>query len=215
MTHAPSSDHPNPDGRVDLSLVEGLVPSSQVKCLLVRWRARTLVINGVSETSSAQWRLRLLEWEQASEDPVVLVIDSSGGDARGGRALFDALRLMTAPTIGLVIGRAYSATSEILQGCRWRLGSSHARLMVHHSTGEARFDLRYGIKDDWISEVIGQRKTKLEYQALARISLYSHRTGRTTEDIGSLLNKDLILSARKAVEMGLLDAVVSDEPLTV
>lgn len=203
---------PKSDIGVDLPIVGSCVPSSYVRSLLVRSRERTLFVNGVTAAASARWRSRLLDWERESGEPVLVLIDSSGGVEIGGRALTEALRLMTCPTIGLVIGRAYSGACEILQGCQLRLATTHARLLVHHATGEMTFKLRYGSDADWIRDVVGQKKAKMESTAVAVATRLVHRTGRSIEEIQTLLKQDRILSALEAIALGMLDAVVSDEP---
>lgn len=197
----------------ELPIADGVVHSRYVKALLVKCRERTLFLKGIENAASARWRSQLLEWEQSSQGPVLLVINSMGGDARGGDALAQALRMMAAPPVALVIGRAFSAACAVLQGCQLRLATRHARLMVHYATGEMNFELRYGSDGDWIPEVVGQKRVQMESDALATIASLVRRTGRDASTFESLLKLDRVLDADEALALGLLDAIVSDEPI--
>lgn len=206
------STDPHWDIRSNLPLVDGWVHSSHVKSLLLRCSQRTLFLNDITVASGARCRTSLLEWDQSGRDPVLVLMDSDGGHAGGGRPLCDALRLMAAPTIGLVVGRAYSAACEVLQGCRLRLATSHSRLLAHHGTKEMAFKLRDGSNsDDDIRGLVRQSRTVQEDGDRASVALLVHRTGRSAEEIQSLLKQDRVLSAREAIGFGMLDAVVSEE----
>ncbi len=85
--------------------------------------------------------------------------------------------------------------------------------MVHYATGEMNFELRYGSDGDWIPEVVGQKRVQMESDALATIASLVRRTGRDASTFESLLKLDRVLDADEALALGLLDAIVSDEPI--
>ena len=63
-----------------------------------------------------------------------LIINSDGGDAYHGFAIYDAIKLCSVHVKGIVIGMACSAASYILQACDERVMTPHSVFMIHYGT---------------------------------------------------------------------------------
>jgi ATP-dependent protease ClpP protease subunit len=64
-------------------------------------------------------------------DPIVLLIDSTGGAIAIGNIIVDAIRMSAAPIHGTVVGFAHSTAFWILQNCHRRIGLPASRMMYH------------------------------------------------------------------------------------
>lgn len=70
-----------------------------------------------------------------SHRALTVEIDSPGGDADEGIAIYKALRAAKVPTACLVTGEAASAAFLVLEGCGSRRMTNTSRLMTHHPFG--------------------------------------------------------------------------------
>lgn len=88
--------------------------------------------------------------DRLSEDPIILMINSEGGDMVQGFAIIDAISHCRSQVIGVVRGNAQSAAFVILQSCQVRRASKHAVLMTHAGSRTTAFDLEIDMKADEI-----------------------------------------------------------------
>jgi ATP-dependent Clp protease protease subunit len=83
---------------------------------------RTLMLPcRIDEKIATDLRYRLLELSLESDEEIRLVIDSDGGYSEPSLSITDMIASITAPVIGIVIGKCYSMAVVILQACRKRL----------------------------------------------------------------------------------------------
>ena len=132
--------------------------------------------------------------------PVLVTINSPGGDAFEGVAIYNLLREHSAKITVNVLGLAASAASIIaMAGDTVKMGEG-AFLMIHSSSGI----------------VIGNEADMREFADLlekidsAVAKLYAARTGKSENDIVSMMKKETWLSAAEAVKAGFADATVAD-----
>jgi ATP-dependent Clp protease, protease subunit len=146
------------------------------------------------------WYLEL----SAPGKPILLVINSPGGSVDAGMAVWDQVKMITAPVTTLVTGLAASMGS-ILSLCAAkgrRLATPHSRIMIHQPA---------------ISGMIRGQATDLEIQAKEilktremLIRLYVEETGVSYEVIDRAIDRDTWMTAQEALDFGLLDKVVHD-----
>jgi ATP-dependent protease ClpP protease subunit len=124
---------------------------------------------------------RIDEWNVINHEPIVLMIDSTGGDLFVARLIMDAIMFSPAPVHGIVTGVACSAAFCILQSCHRRLAYPSARFMFHYGQIEIDVDrdlhpeetLREGLRivDDFMSSLSKMSKVNVEtIKARARAS---------------------------------------------
>lgn len=133
--------------------------------------------------------------------PVLVTINSPGGDAFEGIAIYNLLREHAGKVTVNVLGLAASAASIIaMAGDTIRMGEG-AFLMIHSSSGL----------------VMGNQQDMREFADLLQsiddsvANLYAARTGKSVAAITEMMEKETWLSAGEAIKSGFADTSISDD----
>jgi ATP-dependent Clp protease protease subunit len=165
---------------------------------------RKLFLSTAVDSDSARDIIRKL-WYLDSLDstkPILLVINSPGGEVHSGMAIWDQIKMISSPVATLVTGLAASFGSilSLAASKGKRLATENAQIMLHQPL---------------IGGVIQGQASDLEIQAIEidktrtwLIQVYAKSTGKSIAEIEKLIERDKWLSAQEALEYGLLDAVV-------
>ena len=165
--------------------------------------SRTLII---SEEISPELANRLFAQivllnQKSEKDPIYVYINSPGGCADSGFAIYDVLRFFPAPVITVCSGLCASAAVIIFlaaeKGKNYSLANS--RFLLHQpSTG-----VRGSASDIQITadEII---KTRVRYNAIV-----AENTGKTIDDVTAHADRDFWMSPEEATEYGLVSKVVT------
>ncbi|MCC6629657.1 MAG: ATP-dependent Clp protease proteolytic subunit [Chloroflexi bacterium] len=164
-----------------------------------------LHVGMIDESMTYQRRELVRLYEAAPEQPILLIITSSGGSALGLLALADTishLRSGGAKIDCLVEGYACSAALLLVQACETRIMGSNALLMVHGLAYESEGDLGDHRASYRLGEIVTERMARL----------LSRRTKRDAEHWAAHLDGDrpLWLDAEEALDVGLVDRVTED-----
>jgi ATP-dependent Clp protease protease subunit len=143
--------------------------------------------------------LMLDAWSQ--EKPIRVYVNSPGGLADDGFAIYDLMRYVRAPVSTIVTGMAASAATILLLGAPKgrRFITPHARVMLHQPSTMIRgtaSDIAVNAK-----ELIRLRKKSIE--------LYARETGRPVEQVEKDLARDYWMTADEAVAYRICDRVVA------
>ncbi len=137
--------------------------------------------------------------------PIRIFINSPGGSADGGFAIFDTIRFVKAPVTTIAAGLVASAASIILLGAprERRFGFPHCRILLHQPSTHLQ-----GSASD--IEITAQEILKLREKAN---QLISAETGQTVDKVASDTNRDYWIGPEEARKYGLISKVVrsSDE----
>ena len=136
----------------------------------------------------------------SSKRPIKLFINSPGGVADDGFAIYDVLRFVRAPVTTVVTGLAASAATIVMCGApkERRFVLPHSRIMLHQPSVGIRgtaADIEISAK-----EIIRLRTKANE--------LFAGETGKSVEQIAKDMHRDFWMSAQEAVDYGLLAKVV-------
>ncbi len=130
---------------------------------------------------------------------VTFRINSIGGDAHAGVAIYNRIRELQGVTTTIVDGLAASAASIIAQAGDHRIMNIGTQMMVH---GASAF--LFGYYNE--GELSGARKMLLSTnKAIAEI--YAERSGQTTDSILGMMKSEKWLTPDEAVGFGLADEV--------
>src|SRR5213082_2051610 len=156
----------------------------------------TPVTDEVANTIVAQ--LLFLQQDDPDRD-IQLYINSPGGDADAGLAIYDTMHLVT-PTVGTTcVGMAASAAAVILAGGARgkRLSLPNSRMLIHQASA--------GVQRTAADiEVHAREILRLN----ARIKeLLSADTGQDLERISTDINRDYWMSAQEARDYGVIDMI--------
>jgi ATP-dependent Clp protease protease subunit len=190
--------------RVATDLVEA------VKGILRREQSEKLrdvyLIGDIDKDSARAVIERLRELATDSRRPISLYINSAGGNVTDGLALHDAIRhlvLMGLEITIVVQGMAYSMGSIVLQAASpgRRLAFPHSWIMIHEPAKWA----------GWQSTTAAAQHLDRLKQMQAQIyQILAKRSGRPlAKIIRDTKRTDFYLDAQKAIEYGLIDAVVA------
>jgi ATP-dependent Clp protease protease subunit len=157
----------------------------------------TPVTDEVANTIVAQ--LLFLQQDDPDRD-IQLYINSPGGDADAGLAIYDTMQLV-APEVGTTcVGMAASAAAVILAGGKKgkRISLPNSRMLIHQASAGVQ-----GTAAD--IEVHAREILRLN----ARIKeLLAADTGQPVERIERDINRDYWMSAIEAREYGLIDSII-------
>lgn len=125
-------------------------------------------------------------------------VNSPGGSAFDGIAIYNALAQHAAEVVVTVDGAALSAASIISMAGDRILMAENAMMMIHEAwifSGGTATELR---KDaDWLAKLDEQIATT-----------YARRTGRTVADVQDMMSETTWMTAEEAVEAGFADEVI-------
>ena len=137
---------------------------------------------------------------QSNED-VEVYINSGGGDVFAGSEIFTALKEYKGKVTVKVIGLAASAASVIAMAGDKVLMSPTAQLMIHNVSTTVGGDYR---AFEHTAEVL-----KSANQSIA--NAYKTRTGKSDEELKSLMDAETWYNAQSAIEHGFADEMMFDE----
>src|SRR5579863_10270348 len=139
-----------------------------------------------------------------AEDPVRdinLYINSPGGLAYGGMAIYDVMQHVRCEVSTICVGMGMSAAAMILaggaRGKRFALPS--AKIMIHQGSAGAR-----GAPRDMeihLREVLATTKRMAQ--------IISYHSGRPLEQVERDIDRDYFMTAEEAREYGLIDEVIT------
>ena len=159
------------------------------------------------ETASACIE-KLRQLAAANARPITIYINSAGGNVTDGLALHDAVRQIVSSGIEVTIvvqGMAYSMGSVVLQAASdgRRLAFPHSWIMIHEPAKWA----------GWQSTTAAaQHLERLKQMQDQIYKILSSRSGKPLRQIiRDTKRTDFYLDAPKALEYGLIDAVVAGE----
>jgi ATP-dependent Clp protease protease subunit len=157
----------------------------------------TPVTDEVANTIVAQ----LLFLQQDDPDREIhLYINSPGGDADAGLAIYDTMHLVSPEVSTMCVGMAASAAAVILAGGvkGKRRSLPNSRMLIHQASAGVQ-----GTAAD--IEVHAREILRLN----ARVKeLLSADTGQSVDRIAQDINRDFWMSAVEAREYGLIDTIV-------
>ena len=139
-----------------------------------------------------------------AQDPdrdICLYINSPGGLAYGGMAIYDVMQHVRCEVSTICVGMGMSAAAMILCGGApgKRLALPSAKIMIHQGSAGTRGaprDMEIHLK-----EVMATTRRMAE--------IIAHHTGRPIEQVERDIDRDYYMTAGEAREYGLIDDIIS------
>jgi len=139
---------------------------------------------------------------QDSESDIYMYINSPGGLVTSGLAIYDTMQYIKPDVHTICVGQAASMAAVLLaagtEGKRSAL--QHSRLLLHQPVGGT---------SGQVSDIEIQTNEILRIKDAVYDILVKH-TGQTKKKIKKDSDRDYFLSAKKAVEYGLIDKVMDE-----
>jgi ATP-dependent Clp protease protease subunit len=140
-----------------------------------------------------------LEAQDPDKD-ICLYINSPGGMAYAGMAIYDVIQHVRPDVSTVCVGMGMSAAAMVLAGGApgKRLALPNARIMIHQGSAGTR-----GAPSDMeiqLREVLALTHRMAE--------VIAHHSGRSVDQVASDIDRDYFMTPEEAVEYGLIDGIV-------
>ncbi len=164
-------------------------------------KTRTILLSGEINKDLAERTVRqLLLLEDMGDDPIRIFIDSPGGDADAGYAIFDMIRFVKPAvwTIGMGLVASAASIIQLAAPKERRIGLPNSHYLIHQPLSGIR-----GVATD--IEIHARELDKLR----DRINkLIAKETGLGAEQVEKDTDRDFWMNAEEAVKYGLISRVV-------
>jgi ATP-dependent Clp protease protease subunit len=166
-------------------------------------KTRTILLSGEIRKGLAEKTIRqLLLMEAMGDEPVRIFIDSPGGDADAGYAIFDMIRFIRPPvwTIGMGLVASAAAIIQLAAPKERRVGLPNSHYLIHQPLSGIR-----GVATD--IEIHARELDKLR-EKINR--LIADETGNPFNQVEKDTDRDYWMSAQEAVKYGLINKVITN-----
>ena len=165
-------------------------------------KTRTILLSGEINKDLAKRTIRqLLLLEDMGEEPIRIFIDSPGGDADAGYAIFDMIRFVKPPvwTIGMGLVASAAAIIQLASPAEQRVGLPNSHYLIHQPLSGIR-----GVATD--IEIHARELEKLR-EKINR--LIASETRMAFEQVEKDTDRDYWMNADEAVNYGLISRVIT------
>ncbi len=164
-------------------------------------KTRTVLLSGeINKTLAERVIRQLILLEDESEEPIKLFIDSPGGDADAGYAIFDMIRFIK-PRVTIVgMGLVASAAAIILLASprEYRVGLPNSHYLIHQPLS--------GIRG--VATEIEIHARELEKLRIKINKLISEETGQPYDKVEKDTDRDFWMNAEEAKDYGLISKII-------
>jgi ATP-dependent Clp protease, protease subunit len=175
-------------------------PSSLMEKAL--FDARTILLTGdINDKQAKSVSAQLLAYSAVNDKPILLVLSSPGGHVESGDMIHDMIKFVRAPVRVLGTGWCASAGALIYSAAKRenRFALPNTRFLLHEPRGG-----------------VGGQASDVEIQAREIIrmrerlnKIFAEATGQSLERIKKDTDRDHWMSAKEAVEYGLVGKIVT------
>ena len=166
-------------------------------------KTRTILLSGEIKKDLAERTIRqLLLLEDMGEEAIRIFIDSPGGDADAGYAIFDMIRFVKPPvwTIGMGLVASAAAIIQLASPRDRRVGLPNSHYLIHQPLSGIR-----GVATD--IEIHARELEKLR-EKINR--LIAGETGAAFAQVEKDTDRDYWMNAYEAVKYGLISRVIAN-----
>ncbi len=164
-------------------------------------KTRNILLSGEINKSLAERIIRqLILLEAENDEPIKVFIDSPGGDADAGYAIFDMMRFVKPPIYTIGMGLVASAGAIILLAApkERRLGLPNAHFLIHQPLSGMR-----GVATE--IEIHAHELDKLSQ----RINiLIATETGQPLKKVEKDTDRDFWMNSEEARDYGLIERII-------
>jgi len=166
-------------------------------------KTRTILLSGEIVKDLAEKTIKqLILLENLGDEPIRIFIDSPGGDADAGYAIFDMIRFVKPPvwTIGMGLVASAAAIIQLASPIERRVGLPNSHYLIHQPLSGIR-----GVATD--IEIHARHLDKLR-EKINR--LISEETDTPLDQVQKDTDRDFWMNAEEAVNYGLISRVVKN-----
>jgi len=164
-------------------------------------KTRTILLSGQVNKDLAEKTIRqLLLLDEDGDKAIKIFIDSPGGDADAGFAIFDMIRFVKSPvwTVGMGLVASAAAIIQLASPKERRVGLPNSHYLIHQPLSGIR-----GVATD--IEIHARELEKLR-DKINR--LIADETGAALEQVEKDTDRDFWMNAEEAVQYGLISKII-------
>jgi len=164
-------------------------------------KTRTIILSGEINKALAEKIIKqLLLLEAEGDDPVKVFIDSPGGDADAGFAIFDMLRFIKPVVYTIGMGLVASAGSIILLAAKKenRFGLPNSHYLIHQPLSGMR----------GVATEIEIHAKEIERIRKKINKLIADETGQSQDKVEKDTDRDYWMNAEEATNYGLITKII-------
>jgi ATP-dependent Clp protease protease subunit len=165
-------------------------------------KTRTILLTGEINKELAEKVIKqLLLLEADNDEPIKIFIDSPGGDADAGFAIYDMIRFIKPPVYTIGMGLVASAASIILIAApkERRIALPNSHYLIHQPLS--------GIRG--VATEIEIHANELEKLRVKINKLIASETGRKEEQISTDTDRDYWMTAEEALDYNLVSKIIT------
>jgi ATP-dependent Clp protease, protease subunit len=166
---------------------------------------RKIIISSVVDQKLAEKVIKTLFLLDSidSKKPIIVIINSPGGDVFSGFTIYDIMKLIKAPVLTVVAGLAASMGSIIMLGSKKgkRFCTANSKILIHQP-------LTGGIFEGRATEIEIQAK-EIQETKNRIINIYENETKQPRDKIAKDIEMDYWMTAEEAIEYGLIDKIIT------
>jgi ATP-dependent Clp protease protease subunit len=166
-------------------------------------KTRNILLSGEINKSLGERIIRqLILLEDQGQEPIKVFIDSPGGDADAGFAIFDMMRFIKPEVIIIGMGLVASAAAIILLAApkERRIALPNSHYLIHQPLSGMR-----GVATE--IEIHAKELDKLRRKIN---KLIAEETGQKIEKVEKDTDRDYWMNAEEALEYGLISKIISN-----
>ena len=164
-------------------------------------KTRTILLTGeINKTLGEKIIRQLLLLEDMNDEPIKVFIDSPGGDADAGFAIFDMMRFVKPDVYTIGMGLVASAGALILLAApkEKRLSLPNAHFLIHQPLSGMR-----GVATE--IEIHAKELEKLRKKIN---ELIADETGQNIAKVEKDTDRDFWMNAQEAIDYGLVSSII-------
>lgn len=139
--------------------------------------------------------------DEANGEDIEVEVNSGGGSVFAGSEIYTALKSYKGNVTVKIVGLAASAASVIAMAGKKIIMSPTAQIMIHNSSTWTEGDYR---EMEHTAEVLKSINATIA-------NAYRIKTGKTQEELLSLMDKETWMAADEAKELGFIDEIMFEE----
>ena len=141
--------------------------------------------------------------EKANGEDIEVEINSGGGSVFAGSEIYTAIKSYKGNVVVKIVGLAASAASVIAMAGKRVIMSPTAQMMVHNVTSYSEGDYR---EMEHTADVLKNANDTIA-------NAYRLKTGKTQEELLSLMDEETWMTSNKAKELGFIDEIMFEDEI--
>lgn len=165
-------------------------------------KTRSILISGeINKDQADSFTKQMLILDSENNDPIYVYINSPGGDVYSGFAIHDMIRYVSSPVYVIGEGLVASAAALIYLAADKdkRLAFPHSTYLIHQPLSQMK-----GVASDMAIQA-----EKMEGLRCELDRLIADATGKSVEDVSRDTERDCWLTAKEALEYGIVDRIIT------